>query len=226
MRLDKNRKIRTNSEKKLLKILPRGLVFIVMVHDIHSSDTPPEPDSLGDDYISYSDWQSPSGAMIEARIDRNTWPDALLSSFQHTAPKTFDDILAAHDSAPASVSLCLCNDLQMRQINLQHRQVDKVTNVLSFPAYDMPSHQFDTGVPALLGDIVIAAETMSREAESLRIPASDHLMHLFVHGMLHLFGYDHIDDDMAETMESLETKFLSNIGIANPYQDTQLEVDN
>ena len=78
----------------------------------------------------------------------------------------------------------------------------------------------------LLGDIVIAAETVTREAESLQIPVADHLMHLFVHGMLHLFGYDHIDDDMAETMESLEIKFLANIGIANPYQDTQLEVDN
>ena len=114
----------------------------------------------------------------------------------------------------------------MRQINRQHRQIDKATNVLSFPAYDMPSHRIEPGAPALLGDIVIAAETVTREAESLQIPVADHLMHLFVHGMLHLFGYDHIDDDMAETMESLEIKFLANIGIANPYQDTQLEVDN
>ena len=197
-----------------------------MAHDTHASDTAPEPDSPGDDDISYSDWQSPAGAMIEASIDRNIWPDALLNSFQHTAPKIFDDILAAHDSPPASVSLCLCDDLQMRQINRQHRQIDKATNVLSFPAYDMPSHRLESGAPALLGDIVIAAETVTREAESLQIPVADHLMHLFVHGMLHLFGYDHIDDDMAETMESLEIKFLANIGIANPYQDTQLEVDN
>ena len=114
----------------------------------------------------------------------------------------------------------------MRQINRQHRQIDKATNVLSFPAYDMPSHRLESGAPALLGDIVIAAETVAREADSLQIPVADHLVHLFVHGMLHLFGYDHIDDDMAETMESLEIKFLANIGIANPYQDTQLEVDN
>ena len=197
-----------------------------MVHGTHASDTAPEPDSPGDNDISYCEWQSPAGAMIEASIDRNIWPDGLVYSFQHNAPKIFDDILAAHDSFPASVSLCLCGDLKMRQINRQYRQIDKATNVLSFPAYDMCNHRLDPGTPALLGDIVIAAETVKREAESLQILMADHLMHLFVHGMLHLFGYDHIDDNMAEIMQSLEIKFLANIGITNPYQDTQLEVDN
>ena len=197
-----------------------------MVHDTQASDTASEPDSPVDDDILYIDWQSPAGAIIEASIDRNIWPNALLNSFQDTAPKIFDDILVAHDSPPASVSLCLCNDLQMQQINRRHRQIDKSTNVLSFPAYDMPRHHLYQGAQTLLGDIVIAAETVTLEAESLQIPVADHLMHLFVHGMLHLFGYDHIDDDTAETMELLEIKFLANIGIANPYQDTQLEVDN
>ncbi len=196
-----------------------------MVHDTHASDTASEPDSPGVDNISYIEWRSPTGAMIEASIDRKIWPEALVNSIQHTAPKIFDDILAVHDSPPASVSLCLCDDLQMRQINCQHRQIEKATNVLSFPVYDMPSHRLKLGAPVLLGDIVIAAETVTREAASLQIPVADHVMHLFVHGMLHLFGYDHIDDDMAETMESLEINFLANFGIANPYQDTQLEVD-
>ena len=197
-----------------------------MVHDTNASDTAPDPDSPGDDDISYSDWQSPAGAVIEASIDTKIWPDALVNSFQQTAPKIFDEILAMHDSAPASVSLCLCDDLQMQQLNRQHRQIDKATNVLSFSAYDMRSDKIDPAVPVLLGDIVIAAETVVREADAMQIPVADHVMHLFVHGVLHLFGYDHIDDDMAETMESLEIKFLANIGIANPYQDTQLEVDN
>ena len=197
-----------------------------MVHDTHASNSAPEPDSPGDDDVSYSAWQSSTGAMIEASIDRKIWPDALVKSFQHTAPKIFDDILAEHDTSPASVSLCLCDDLQMRQISRQHRQIDKVTNVLSFPAYEMPSHHLSLDAPALLGDIVIAAETVTREAESLQIPVADHLMHLFVHGMLHLFGYDHIEDDMAEAMETLEIQFLAEVGIANPYQNAQMKGDH
>ena len=76
-----------------------------MVHDTQASDTASEPDSPGDDDILYIDWQSPAGAKIEASIDRSIWPNALVNSFQHTAPKIFDDILVAHDSPPASVSL-------------------------------------------------------------------------------------------------------------------------
>ena len=196
-----------------------------MAHDTNASDTAPDPDSPGDDDISYSDWQSPAGAVIEASIDTKIWPDALVNSFQQTAPKIFDEILAMHDIAPASVSLCLCDDLHMQQINHRHRQIDKATNVLSFPAYDMRSDKIDLAVPALLGDIVIAAETVVSEAHVMQIPVADHLMHLFVHGMLHLFGYDHIEDDMAEAMETLEIQFLAEVGIANPYQNAQLEGD-
>ena len=196
-----------------------------MVHDTNASDTAPESDSLHDDDISYSDWQSPAGAVIEASIDTKSWPDALVNSFQQAAPKIFDEILAMYDSGPASVSLCLCDDLQMQQINRQHRQIDKATNVLSFPAYDMRSDKIDPAVPALLGDIVIAAETVVREADAMQIPVADHLMHLFVHGMLHLFGHDHIEDDMAEAMETLEIQFLAEVGIANPYKNAQLEGD-
>ena len=196
-----------------------------MVHDRHASDTAPEPGSLVDEDTSYSDWQSPAGAVIEARIDKKIWRDTLVNSFQKLAPKIFDEILSVHNYAPASVSLCLCDDLQMQQINLQHRQIDKATNVLSFPTYDLRSDKIDPAVPALLGDIVIAAETVVREADAMQIPVADHLMHLFVHGMLHLFGHDHFEDDMAKAMETLEIQFLAEVGIANPYQNAQLEGD-
>ena len=201
-----------------------------MAHDTHATDTTPEPDSPGCDDIFYSDWVSAAGATIEASINTKIWPDRLVAVFQQAALTMLDVILSelasikvsAGASAKVSVSLCLCDDAQMRQLNQQHRQIDKPTNVLSFPAYDMAGHHIDGDVPALLGDIVIAAETVMREAEDREMPVADHLIHLFVHGMLHLFGHDHIDDELAENMETLEVKFLANIGVPNPYQDTQI----
>lgn len=200
-----------------------------MAHDTHATDTAPEPDSPGCDDIFYSDWVSPAGSTIETSINTKIWPDPLVAGFQQAALTMLDDILSefanTKTSAKVSVSLWLCDDAQMRQLNQQHRQIDKPTNVLSFPAYDMAGdmagQQIDGDVPALLGDIVIAAETVMCEADEMQMPVADHLIHLFVHGMLHLFGHDHIDDELAETMEKLEVKFLANIGVPNPYQDTQ-----
>ena len=204
-----------------------------MAHDIHATDTAPEPDSPGCDDIFYCDWVSAAGSTIETSINTKIWPDPLVAGFQQAALTMLDDILSelantktsTKVSAKASVSLWLCDDAQMRQLNQQHRQIDKPTNVLSFPAYDMAGdmagQQIDGDVPALLGDIVIAAETVMCEADDMQMPVADHMIHLFVHGMLHLFGHDHIDDELAETMETLEVKFLANIGVPNPYQDTQ-----
>lgn len=205
-----------------------------MAHDTHATDTAPEPDSPGCEDIFYSDWVSAAGSTIEASINTKIWPDPLVAGFQQAALTLLDDILSefasakpgAKFSAKFSVSLCLCDDAQMRQLNQQHRQIDKPTNVLSFPAYDMAGDMggqpIDGDAPTLLGDIVIAAETVMREADDMQMPVADHLIHLFVHGMLHLFGHDHIDDELAETMETLEVKFLANIGVPNPYQDTQI----
>ena len=204
-----------------------------MAHDTNATETAPEPDSPGCDDIFYSDWVSAAGSTIEASTNTKIWPDPLVAGFQQAALTLLDDILSAFASAKTgakfsakvSVSLCMCDDAQMRQLNQQHRQIDKPTNVLSFPAYDMAGDMagqpIDGDAPALLGDIVIAAETVMREADDMQMPVADHLIHLFVHGMLHLFGHDHIDDELAETMETLEVKFLANIGVPNPYQDTQ-----
>ena len=192
-----------------------------MAHDTNATDSAPDPDSPGCDEIFYGDWVSAAGSTIEASINTKIWPDPLVAGFQQAALIMLDDILFELASAKVSVSLCLCDDAQMRQLNQQHRQIDKPTNVLSFPAYDMGGQHIDRDVPALLGDIVIAAETVMREAVDMQMPVADHLIHLFVHGMLHLFGYDHIDDEVAETMETLEVKFLAKIGVSNPYQNTQ-----
>lgn len=115
---------------------------------------------------------------------------------------------------PIEVSLVFTNDVEIREINAEWRDKDKPTNVLSFPAY--PIQPGDKPGP-MLGDIVIARETVAREAVELEKSFDDHLTHLLVHGFLHLFGYDHIDNEEAEEMEGLETRILARLGLSDPY---------
>ena len=106
------------------------------------------------------------------------------------------------------------DDEAIRQLNAQWRGKDKATNVLSFPAFaNFPA----AGIPPLLGDIVIAAETVSREAGLEGKPLDHHLSHLVVHGLLHLLGYDHETDAEAEVMEAAERRILAVLAIADPY---------
>ena len=122
--------------------------------------------------------------------------------------------------AAAELSVVLTDDAGVKRLNGQWRQKDRPTNVLSFPA--APAHAI--AAAPLLGDIVLAYETIAREAASDAISFDDHLAHLAVHGLLHLFGYDHLDDDEAEAMERLETQILADLGIADPYSDRPLSV--
>jgi probable rRNA maturation factor len=115
---------------------------------------------------------------------------------------------------PIELSLVFTNDAEIREINSEWRDKDKPTNVLSFPAY--PIQPGDEPGP-MLGDIVIARETVEREAVDLEKSFDDHLTHLLVHGFLHLFGYDHMDDEEAEEMEGLETRILARLGLSDPY---------
>ncbi len=89
------------------------------------------------------------------------------------------------------------------------------TNVLSFPAG--PGIPIDDDDPRFLGDVVLALETLQREAAEQGIPVEHHMQHLVVHGLLHLFGYDHTTDEEAQVMEGLEVGILGRLGIADPY---------
>lgn len=113
------------------------------------------------------------------------------------------------------VSLVFTNDAAIRILNADHRGKDKATNVLSFPQ----DEDADIYGP-MLGDIVFAYETVEREAAELGLAFSDHLTHLCVHGFLHLLGYDHIEADEADKMESVEIAILDRLGLANPYAGT------
>ena len=119
------------------------------------------------------------------------------------------------DRAPAQAELAvvLSDDAHIRQLNHQWRNRDSATNVLSFPA--------DSRAPAELahlGDIVIAFETVTREAADEGKSFDHHLAHLAIHGFLHLLRYDHDDDDSATHMERMERLALERLGIADPYR--------
>lgn len=112
-------------------------------------------------------------------------------------------------------------DAALRTLNKQFRGIDKPTNVLSFPAPPLPPDiPLDERGPRHIGDIVFALETVQREAADLGIPPAHHLQHLIVHGLLHLLGYDHVNDREAERMECLETKILAQLGVPDPYADS------
>ena len=114
------------------------------------------------------------------------------------------------------VSLVFTNDEAIRGINAEWRSQDKPTNVLSFPSFPLTPGKMPG---PMLGDIIFAEETLTREAADLGKSFDDHLTHLMVHGFLHLFGYDHMDDEEAEKMEGLETRILAGLGLSDPYGD-------
>ena len=101
---------------------------------------------------------------------------------------------------------------ESQALNLEYREKDKPTNVLSFP-FEVPE-----GIPLnLLGDLVICADIVAQEATTQNKPLFHHWAHMVVHGCLHLIGFDHINDDEAEEMENLERKVLASINIPDPY---------
>ncbi|MEP9377493.1 rRNA maturation RNase YbeY [Aquabacter sp. CN5-332] len=111
------------------------------------------------------------------------------------------------------MSVTLTDDARIRILNRDWRGKDKPTNVLSFPAADVP----DDVTPVPLGDVIVALETVEAEAKDEDKRLADHFVHLVVHGTLHLLGFDHEDEDEAEEMEDTERRILQGLGISDPY---------
>ena len=152
-----------------------------------------------------------SAPSIDIKVDSTLWDGEPL------AEQTVRDAIAAAATSlgttDGEVSVVLTNDAGIKKLNREWRKIDKPTNVLSFPA---PKTK-NTGSAKLLGDIVIAYETLKRECDGEDRIFLHHLAHLSVHGFLHLIGYDHQNDSDADEMEGLESKIMSVLKMPDPY---------
>ena len=122
-------------------------------------------------------------------------------------------------SADSEMTIRLVDETEGRELNHTYRHKDYATNVLSFPA-DVPDDLLD--IP-LLGDLVICVAVVEREAAEQGKSLEAHWAHLVIHGCLHLLGYDHIEDEEAEEMESLERELLAELGHPDPYADDETD---
>jgi probable rRNA maturation factor len=142
-----------------------------------------------------------------------------LPGFDRLARRAIETSLEATGTtilAGAEIGVQLTDDAQVRALNARWRGIDKPTNVLSFPAAN-PSQ---IAAAPMLGDIVMGFETVAREAADEGKTLADHAVHLTVHGLLHLLGFDHQTTPEAERMEAMETAILARLGIADPYAAT------
>ncbi len=160
---------------------------------------------------------------IAVSVEGGGWPqEAQLEPYVRRILETATGFLASGMGQPfpasgCEISLLFTDDEAMRRINGRWRSRETPTNVLSFPAIPV----VPGSMPGpLLGDIVVAYETVIREAKDLEIPFDNHLTHLLVHGLLHLLGYDHMSDAEAQQMESLETRILAELHLSDPYEDS------
>ena len=153
---------------------------------------------------------------IDIDIADPRWPDLidLTECVEKAARAGRAGALGTESSMPLAIRLS--NDEEVQQLNRTFRDKDAATNVLSFPG---PSEEEIGQFPEerSLGDIILALETVQREAEIDGKKFESHVAHLVVHGVLHLAGFDHEEPDAAEEMESLEIEILQRLGIENPY---------
>lgn len=159
---------------------------------------------------------------VEIDIEDSRWEGAALPALAETATAA----TLAHlglDPEAWEISILGCDDARIAGLNAEFRGRPAPTNVLSWPsderAAENPGEAPEPPDPAdpELGDIAIAYETCTAEAATANLSLSDHATHLLVHGVLHLLGYDHMDDADAALMERIEVEILATLGVADPY---------
>ncbi|WP_050603097.1 rRNA maturation RNase YbeY [Ruegeria sp. 6PALISEP08] len=161
---------------------------------------------------------------LELTVEDDRW-----QGLETLSRKAISAVLAFAEIDPefCEVSVLGCDDARIAELNSEFRGKPSATNVLSWPAEDLapdlpgqvpnaPQPDFTGEIP--LGDIAISFETSAREAAEAGKAMDDHVIHLLVHGTLHLLGYDHIRDPDATLMEGIEVKILGKLGIDDPYR--------
>lgn len=131
--------------------------------------------------------------------------------------------LAYEGEREGSAVLRIVDRDEAQSLNRDYREKDYATNILSFPSDfgDLPEGVLDDEEAGYLGDLVVCADVVASEASEQQKSAEQHWAHLVIHGILHLQGYDHIEEDEATVMESLEVKILGKIGVPDPYNETK-----
>jgi len=152
--------------------------------------------------------------LVEVAVPCSAWLDVCPDA-EALAMAAGGAAIATSVKAQLIVDVRLTDDGEQRRLNRTYRGKDRPTNVLAFPqAETVPA----PGAPALLGDVVLAFETVRREAVEQGKPFADHMRHLVVHGVLHLLGFDHEDAADAMAMEAQEIKILAGLGVPDPYR--------
>jgi probable rRNA maturation factor len=156
---------------------------------------------------------------IDIQVASPLWQAQPLA--EQTVREAIAAAAAALSTADGEVSILLTDDKAFRALNRDWRGIDKPTNVLSFPAPDTTA----SAPPKMLGDIVMAYETLAQECDEEDRVFLHHLAHLTVHGFLHLIGYDHQTDSQADAMEGLESKIMTRMNLPDPYLARDLDRD-
>ena len=153
--------------------------------------------------------------LVETLIEDPRWQALGIAALSERAARA---ALVVAELAPevCEISLLAADDARIAALNATFRGEAGATNVLSWPSDDGPTAPHEA---RFLGNLALAYETCLAEAEAAGIAPADHVAHLVTHGVLHLLGHDHDDDDEAAAMEALETKILASLGVADPYKD-------
>ncbi len=154
---------------------------------------------------------------IAVGVEAGPWPEGIADLAERAARAALDAGYAGEAGRTAELSVVLADDALVRRLNRDYRGKDKPTNVLSFAFADEDEPDAGPDAPLMLGDVVLAFETVAREAGEQTKTFPDHAIHLVVHGVLHLLGYDHETESDAEEMEAMEVRVLASLGVADPY---------